>query len=207
VVTRCVSPRRLDRVQIWRTGSRRKAVRSLAWVCAFALLLVPRHALASAGVWLSASRVPRCETPELTIRMVHSMAGLGQSGGTLAFINRSGEACTLHGWPKLQGLTAAGRVSAARHVRAGSVGAAAIGVPTVILAPHHQADAVFVASDGSRTGAPCPPSYHHLRITPPGAVKSVVISAWIPYLNAYLPSCLGIEASPIIPTSALGAVR
>jgi len=154
-MTPFVTVHRLDLVHVRRTGSRPKtAIRSLAGICAVGLILIPRQALANTSVSLHASRVPRCETTQLTIRMIHSMAGLGQSGGTLAFINRSPTSCTLHGWPKLQGLTAAGRATTARDVPAGSVGVDAIGVPTVILEPHRRADAVFVASDGSTTGAP-----------------------------------------------------
>jgi hypothetical protein len=152
----------------------------------------------------SARRIPVCPTAALGVRLIHSMAGLGQSGGYLAFTNRSNSTCKLRGWPKLIGLTAQGQATSARDVAAGSVGANVKGVPTVILKFHQRGDAVFAAADGPTTGrGTCPPSYHRLRVTPPGNSKAFVISAWIPYLNAYLPACAGIEVSPIVPSSTL----
>jgi hypothetical protein len=133
--------------------------------------------------------VRSCQTSELSIRMAHSMAGLGQSGGTLALTNRSASACELRGWPKLVPVTAAGHAGVARDVPGGSVGTELRGTPTVVIQPRQTAYAVFAGRDGSRSGRPCPPPFHVLKITPPQNSHSVAISAWIPYLHAYLPAC------------------
>jgi hypothetical protein len=147
-----------------------------------------------------------CRTSELSIRMVHSMAGLGRSGGTLALTNPSASACELHGWPKPVPVTAAGHAVVARDVPGGSVGTELRGTPTVVIQPRQTAYTVFEGHDGSRSGRPCPPPFHVLKITPPRNAHSVAISAWIPYLDAYLPACGRIRVSPVMAASSLGAV-
>src|SRR6202035_838682 len=64
---------------------------------------------AAAGVALTRT----CRTSQLKITTIHSFAGLGHSGGHIAFTNESRTACVLTGWPKLMTVTAAGRSSAA----------------------------------------------------------------------------------------------
>jgi hypothetical protein len=78
------------------------------------------------------------------------------------------------------------------------------GIPVVALRHGEQADAVFTGSDVAGPGTTtCPPSYRHLRVTPPGSSRSVLLSAWLPYLDAYLPACGPIEVSMVVPASAL----
>jgi hypothetical protein len=145
----------------------------------------------------------RCHTSLLRIRTFHSFAGLNHSGAYIAFTNHSRTACELKGWPKLLAITAAGRASKAVDSPAYSfeVTRTGIGVPIVKLSPGMRADAEFKAVDG--TSKKCPPSYRRLRITPPGNTRSVVRSAWVRYLDAYLPACDGVAISPVLPASDL----
>jgi hypothetical protein len=148
-------------------------------------------------------RTHACHTSQLRITTVHSFAGLGHSGAYIAFTNRSRISCAVTGWPKLLAITAARHASEAVDYPAYSfeVTRTGIGVPVVKLAPGMRADAEFKAQDGAATK--CPPSYRWLRITPPGNTKSVVRSAWVRYLGAYLPACGGVALSPVLPASDL----
>jgi hypothetical protein len=145
----------------------------------------------------------RCHTSLLRIRTFRSFAGLNHSGAYIAFTNRGRTACELKGWPKLVAITAAGRASKAVDYPAYSfeVTRTGIGIPVVKLSPGMRADAEFKAVDGA--AKKCPPSYRWLRITPPGNTKSVVRSAWVRYLDAYLPACHGVALSRVLPASDL----
>jgi hypothetical protein len=77
-----------------------------------------------------------------------------------------------------------------------------IGVPSVVIRPGHRADAIFAAADGTG-GEQCGKPYRTLRVTAPGAIRSVSISAYILYLGHFLPSCGEIRLSPILPSADL----
>jgi hypothetical protein len=144
-----------------------------------------------------------CRTSQLQITTIYSYAGLGSSGAYISFTNQSRTPCELTGWPKLVAITSARHPFAAMHDPASSfeVTKTGIGIPVVKLAPGKRADAEFKTRDGAATR--CPPSYRWLRITPPTNTKSVVVTAWIRYLGAYLPSCGGIGVSPVLPAADL----
>jgi len=62
----------------------------------------------------------------------------------------------------------------------------------------------FAGSDTATAGhTGCPPPYRRLRVTPPGSSRSVVLSAWLPTLDAYLPACSRIVVTMVVPASAL----
>jgi hypothetical protein len=161
------------------------------------------RATSAAAITQMARGTHRCHAAQLRIRTFHSFAGLGHSGAYIAFRNQSRIACELTGWPKLLAITAAGHGSEAVDYPAYSfeVTRTGIGVPVVKLSPGMRADAEFKAQDGAATK--CPPSYRLLRVTPPGNTKSVVRSAWVRYLDAYLPACGGVALSPVLPASDL----
>ena len=78
------------------------------------------------------------------------------------------------------------------------------GVPVVRLARGRRADAVFTVGDAPGPGqTTCPPPYRRLRVTAPGASRSVLLSAWLPFYNQFLPSCTAVEVSFVVPASAL----
>lgn len=147
-----------------------------------------------------------CRASQLKIKTIHSYAGLAHSGAYIAFTNQSPVRCELTGWPKLVAITAAGKATRATDGPASSftVTTRGIGIPVVKLAPGERADASFVAADDPGPGMKkCPPSYRWLRVTPPGNSTSVVLSAWVRYLDAYLPACGGVGVSPVMPRSDL----
>jgi hypothetical protein len=144
-----------------------------------------------------------CRTSQLRIRTIHSSAGLGKAGAYIAFTNESRIACELAGWPRLVAITTAGKALAGRDVPPSAFPAttAKAPAPIVKLSPGRRADAAFLAADGAATR--CPPSYRWLRVTPPANTKSVLVSAWVQYLGAYLPDCSAIAISPIVPAAYL----
>jgi hypothetical protein len=147
-----------------------------------------------------------CRTSDLRITLVHSGAAAGTVGGYVAFTNRAGTPCRLIGWPTLVAVTAAGAQTTALHRRSTMFGPSPklTGMPAVLLRHGERADAVFTAGDNPGPGKTiCPPSYRHLRVTPPGSTTSVQLSAWLPYLDAYLPACTDIEVSMVVPASDL----
>jgi hypothetical protein len=78
------------------------------------------------------------------------------------------------------------------------------GVPVVILRHGERADAVVAGSDNPGPGMTrCPPPFRHLRITPPGNLRSVLVSAWLAGLAAYFPACSPVYVTMVVPSSYL----
>jgi hypothetical protein len=76
------------------------------------------------------------------------------------------------------------------------------GVPVVTLRHGGLAVAVFTGGDNPGSGKTrCGAPYRRLRVTPPGNFRSVELSAWLPYLDGYLPSCTRIEISFVVPNA------
>jgi hypothetical protein len=172
--------------------------------------LLPSTAASTAGREPTNTRLanalPSCRPSQLKITMGHSFAGLGTAGANIRFIKHSGGSCKLHGWPTLIAEPAApGSAHTHAQDRPGMdfADVGKVGVPTVILKPNQLADAIFEAADGSPSGTPCGPAYRTLRVTPPGYTKSVTLSAWIPYLGRFLPSCSRIILSPVLASAAV----
>jgi hypothetical protein len=142
-----------------------------------------------------------CRTSQLRISLVHSSAAGGTVGGYLTFANTSTEPCSLRGWPTIIGVTAAGATTVAKQVRAAGLPFPDLpGIPTVRLDPGAAALAAVSGGDNPGTAtSTCPPSYRTLRVTPPGSTEFVSLSAWIPYADAYLAACSGIEVSMLVP--------
>jgi hypothetical protein len=158
------------------------------------------------------ARVAACRTADLHVWVTHTGAALGTVGGYLAFTTRSDSACTLTGWPTLTAFRP-GAATTAIHVRETMFGPYTYirgvpryvrGVPTVLLHHGQTAVAAFTAGDQGPgpTGA-CPPSYQHLRVTPPDNATSAVIPAWIAWYGRNLPDCTRIYLSMIVPASSL----
>jgi hypothetical protein len=79
------------------------------------------------------------------------------------------------------------------------------GIPVVTLRPGEEAEAVFAGGDNPGPGKrSCPLPYRYLRVRPPRGSGSVLLSAWLPYLDADLPSCTPISVTMVVPAAALG---
>jgi hypothetical protein len=72
------------------------------------------------------------------------------------------------------------------------------------LGPGAVAYAAFAGGDnpGLATST-CPPSFLSLRVTPPENSEAIVLSAWNPGFNGFLPDCAGIEVTSVVPAAAL----
>jgi len=149
---------------------------------------------------------PTCTTSQLRIRLVRSLVAAGNVGGYIAFTNRAGAPCRLTGWPTLVAVTRTGTSTTAVHVRTTMFGPSPKirGVPVVTLRRGETAAIAFAGSDISGPGqTTCPPPYRRLRVTPPGSSRSVVLSAWLPSLDAYMPSCSRIKVTMVVRAAAL----
>jgi hypothetical protein len=63
---------------------------------------------------------------------------------------------------------------------------------------------VVEGSDNPVGGATkCPAPFTKLKVVPPGKSGGTVISAWLPYAGAYLPTCSRDEVSVLLPLSGL----
>ncbi len=150
------------------------------------------------------SSIRPCTTSELKIGLVRSFAAAGNVGGYIGFANRASAPCRLTGWPTLVALTGAGGSTTAVHVRSTMFGPYVAGVPVVRLRHGEVAEAVFAGGDNPGPGETrCPSPYRHLRVTPPGNSHGVLVSAWLPYLDAYLPACTRISVTMVVPASDL----
>jgi Protein of unknown function (DUF4232) len=146
---------------------------------------------------------PSCTTARLQISVVHTAVAAGTVGGYLSFVNMSKEPCHLQGWPTIIGETA-GTTTVSRQVRSVLTFPDVTGVPTVTLDPGAAAVAAFAGGDNpAGSASSCPPPYRSIQVTPPGNTQPVSLSAWIPYDNAYLPSCAGIDVTMVVPEADL----
>lgn len=170
-------------------------------LCAVAAALLAGLAFPAGG----ATGQP-CSTSGLTIRLARSFAGLSHVGGYITFTNRTWSPCRLSGWPTVTAVSASGTRSVALHSRETWWGPYKnlTRIPIVILHHGQSAYTVFAGDDAYGEGQTrCPPPYRTLRVTPPGNTRATVISAWIPYLGQYLPSCDRIVVSPVVPKNDL----
>lgn len=146
-----------------------------------------------------ATTTPACSAAQLTISLRNTAAAAGTIGGYLTFTNKSPDTCQITGWPDVVGLGPGAPTTRAYHVTSTMFGPNVNQRPVVMLQPGAHADAVVTGSDNPGGGATtCPAPYHSLRVAPPGSATSVTISAWLPYANAYLASCNGIQVSMIV---------
>jgi Protein of unknown function (DUF4232) len=154
----------------------------------------------------SATPAPACRMSPLVVRRGHSMAGLGSAGEYLTFTNASKRSCRIGGWPTLALINARGVVkhSVTKIPERPPSYTSPTRATTFILRPRQRADAAFADSDGpDRNNRPCAASYRTLRVGLPGNSQTRILSAWIPYLDAYMPDCSKIALGPLEPSSAL----
>ena len=145
-----------------------------------------------------------CRTAELAITIVNAGAAAGTVGGYLRFRNASTETCRLRGWPIIVGVTSGGTTIASRQTNAVLTFPDVSTAPIVVLGPGDVAYAAFAGGDipGDATST-CPPSFLSLRVTPPENSDAIVLSAWNPGLNQFMPDCAGIEVTAVVPAAAL----
>jgi hypothetical protein len=150
-----------------------------------------------------------CAASQLKISLTNTGALAGQAGGYLKFSNQAGTPCRITGWPAVTGLTAAGTATPLRHAQSTMFGAwqRVSPLPVLTLQPGQAAYAVVAAQDQPVGGnATCPAPYVHLRVTPPGGSKSVVLSAWLPGARSDLPACRSVSGSPTAEISSITAL-
>jgi hypothetical protein len=147
------------------------------------------------------SQLPPCKADQLTITLVDSSAAAGTEGAWLQFTD-SADPCSMQGWPSLVGVTATGSTTTARDTDSELDFPGISSPPLISLTRGDAAYAAFAGSDTQSGSKPCGPSYKSLRVGPPKGSATVVISAWLPYFNGYLPACAGINVTFVIPASA-----
>ena len=151
------------------------------------------------GSSIAPADLPVCTTSQLAITTTNSSAAAGTVGVYLRFVNRSNQACSLHGWPTVIGVTAGGATLTARDHPVGYLPFPDLPIQTVSLKPGDDAFSSVSGGDNPAggPGATCPPSYHTLRVTA-RRHESVVLSAFNTWLGADFTACAGLWASPIV---------
>jgi hypothetical protein len=150
------------------------------------------------------ARPPRCRGSQLTVAITRSGAAAGHVGATISFTSHATAPCTLRGWPRLVAITAAGHAVAASPVLQTFFGPPRLAsAPAVTIPPGGRASAVLEGGDLPLHGTACPPSYHRLRVTPPGGTRASTIRAWLPGFGHYLPACAPLHISPVARPSGL----
>jgi hypothetical protein len=188
-----------------RTARKVEAMRRCVTIAAAVTIATTATVPSSAarGPSIHSTAIRACATSQLTVRVARWFVGLTHTGGYIRFENQTHALCRLTGWPTLVGMTAAGRTTVALRVRSTWYGPYVKGVPVVTLRRGQVAQVAFSGSDLPRPGkATCPSPFRHLRVTPPGNSRAVLLSAWFPPLARYLPSCAGIEVSMVVRPSA-----
>jgi hypothetical protein len=140
---------------------------------------------------------------------VDSSAALGTVGAWLRFLNTSRTTCTLHGWPTLIAVTAAGAAAAARQTPGSYLPFPNLnGIPTATLHPGEDAFAAYAGGDNPVGNAKaCPPAYRTLRVAPPGSTRFVSLSGYNAWYGQDQPACIGIVVSEIVPASAVPELK
>ncbi|HEX3923182.1 MAG TPA: DUF4232 domain-containing protein [Streptosporangiaceae bacterium] len=146
-----------------------------------------------------------CTISQLKIAITNSGALGGQAGGYLKFTNDGASACQLTGWPSVVALTSAGHGTTLKHAQSTMFGAwqAPAQLPVVTLAPGGSAYAVVAADDQPAGNGGCPAPYRQLRVTPPGSSASVMVTAYLPGAQTYLPACTTAAGAPTAEVSAI----
>lgn len=119
----------------------------------------------------------RCRTSALRITLGPASPGVSHHGFVLRFQNR-GSACTLTGYPGVDGVSAQGKtLVSARRTERGYLGGLkpGEGISRVQLSRGKTASALFEYVDGPVPGLSCP-AVAALKVTPPNATISVRLS-------------------------------
>ncbi len=164
----------------------------------------PVSAPASSAPATPALAVAVCRTSQLQISVARSGAAGPAVGGYLGFRNIAARPCRLSGWPSLVAVTATGSAVPARRVITTAFGPEIQTAPQVTLAPGALVEAVFITGEsGGSCGSGTLPTYRALRVTPPGNARSTTVSAWLGAVGTYLPACVAISVSPVVPSASL----
>jgi hypothetical protein len=121
-----------------------------------------------------------CTENHLVTTFTPTSSATGHEGDLVRFTNL-GPACTLRGYPGVDGLSTQGRVLVhARRTPRGFLGGLRPGhfVGTVTLAAGGTASALLEGLGVGFTSGPCP-RYRYVRVTPPGAMASMAFP--VPY--------------------------
>jgi hypothetical protein len=137
----------------------------------------------------------RCQANALGISLTDLGAYSFHTGLAIEFKNR-GSACTMTGYPGVDAVSATGRrILSAKRTKSGYIGGVFSGpIPKVHLAKGKTASALVEWVDGGPLGVPCPHA-HSLRITPPGAVSSVILSP----KSLQTETLCGVQVHPVVP--------
>jgi Protein of unknown function (DUF4232) len=147
-----------------------------------------------------------CLTSQLQITVTRSGAAGPAVGGYIGFRNTATVPCRLSGWPSLVAVTATGSAVPAKHVATTVFGPTTPTATQVTFAPGALAEAVFTGGESGGscgTGSGSMPTYRTLRVTPPGNTESTTVSAWLGAVGTYLPACVAISVSPVVPSASL----
>lgn len=148
----------------------------------------------------------RCDTKDLEMRLIVIGAAAGNVGGLIEVRNKSSRNCDLYGYAGLQLLDARGRPlptgitwSDSSYIFGGNLGVAVIGLPagTVPITPERPVPGhAYIPISWSDVLEPCS-SAAQLRVTPPDAFTSLVISAVPPGGGSGLTIfCSGVTVNP-----------
>jgi hypothetical protein len=122
-----------------------------------------------------AAGVPQCATSQLKVSLGQFDGGVGHGGYPIIFKN-TGSACSMYGYPGVDGLTASGKtvVRASRRLYGYLGGTHKI--TTVTVATGKTASAFFEGLNSDLTSKPCP-KFAKLAVTPPNDTTGVRIKA------------------------------
>ena len=125
---------------------------------------------------------PACRAGALSLRLAGTDTGAGSTALTVAIINRSAAACSLHGYPALRLARADGSLVAARIGQGQGPLFAGLAPAAVRMRPGGRASFFLVYRDfNPRTGRPGP-AVSLLRVRLPGVAGSFTVAArFAPY--------------------------
>ncbi len=144
----------------------------------------------------------RCSSSQLAVRIGQGGVALGHVGQVVSFSNTSHAACTLHGYPGLQMLSAQGHPIRTQVLRGTAYTVPAVPKRTVTLRPGARASFDLGYDDATGYENDKCPTSARVEITPPNAYRSITV-AWRmqPYGGGSVQHlrCGQVTVSPVFP--------
>jgi hypothetical protein len=147
----------------------------------------------------AARYAPSCTAGQIKTSLIDAAAALGNLGVRVVFTNTSPSACALEGFPSVTAVTASGSTTTASAMQSSMYGPNPGPVTPVVMLPGAAAEAEIGGSDNPPDSETrCPAPYRWFDVAAPGIAQSVTLSAWVPFLDAYFPSCIGVGISRVV---------
>ncbi|MHA7650128.1 DUF4232 domain-containing protein [Mycobacterium sp. ML4] len=144
-------------------------------------VLATAASFSAPAAWAAPTDLAPCASGQVVVTAAGPEAAVGHRAVTLIFATAQGAApCTLTGYPVVE-TGSGGPLVTAQPTPRGYMGGLPGDVevsPTVTVSPSQRAESIVEGMSVNAGGDPCP-NYTELRVTPPGGIGAVTVTAAI----------------------------